>query len=78
MRRIVPFVLSPLFFSVVVCAQPRPDPAEQIARLEARVAEGHANVQERVTLVNLYFQVRNIEGRRQHVLWLIENHPDTG
>jgi thiol-disulfide isomerase/thioredoxin len=79
MRTIVPFVLSPLFLSISLCAQPpRPDPAEQIARLEKRVADGHATVQERVNLINLYFQEKNVEGRRQHVLWLIENHPDTG
>jgi thiol-disulfide isomerase/thioredoxin len=79
MRTIVPFVPSLLFFSISLYAQPPlPNPAEQIERLEKRVADGHSIVQDRVNLVNLYFQQKNIEGRRRHVLWLIENHPDTG
>ncbi len=74
MRTIVSFVLS-VFCAAGVFAQP-PNPAAQIERLEKRVADGHSVVSERVTLVNLYFQQRSIEGRRRHVLWLIENHPE--
>ncbi len=79
MRTIVPFVLSLLFFSISLYAQaprPTPTPAEQIERLEKRVAEGRAIVQERVTLVNLYALQGNVEARRPHVFWLIENHPE--
>jgi hypothetical protein len=74
MRTIVAFVLTAVW-AVALHGQP-PRPAEQIERLEKRVADGHSVVSERVTLVNLYFQQRNVEGRRRHVLWLIENHPE--
>jgi hypothetical protein len=72
MRTIVPFVLA-----LALYAQPPLTPTQQIDRLEKRVADGHSITSERIALVRLYFTQRNIEGRRRHVLWLIENHPET-
>jgi tetratricopeptide (TPR) repeat protein len=77
MRTIVPFVLSPLVFSVILAGQPpRPDPAEQIARLEKKIADGSEPPQDRITLLNLYKNARDVEGRRRQLLWLTEHRPE--
>jgi len=77
MRTIVPFVLTPLVLSIFLCAQaPRPSPAEQIERLEKRVADGREAPQDRITLLNLYKNTRDVEGRRGQLLWLTEHRPE--
>lgn len=71
MRTIVPFVLS-----IAVFAQPpRPAP-DPIERLEKKIADSQATVQDHVALANLYAARQNDEGRRKEVFWLIENHPE--
>jgi len=55
-------------------AQPGVPP--RIDFLEKRVADGATNVQERITLMNLYLAARNVEKRREQVLWLAGNHPE--
>jgi Thioredoxin len=64
-----------LIFAVALYAQP-PAASDLIARLEKKVSESTATVQDRVTLVNQYFQQRSIEPRRKHILWLAQNHPE--
>lgn len=82
MRSIVPFVLSPFVFGVFLsgvflCAQPPlPNPAEQIARLEKKIADGGETPQDRITLLNLYMNTRDVEGRRSQLLWLTEHRPE--
>jgi len=76
MRTLVAFVLTAALYAQPPRANPNATQAEQIERLEKRVADGHSIVQDHVNLINLYFQQRNIEARRRHILWLIENHPE--
>src|SRR5579864_600997 len=73
MRTILPFVLA-LAIPAVSMAQPGVPP--RIDFLEKRVADGATNVQERITLMNLYLAARNVEKRREQVLWLAGNHPE--
>lgn len=63
--------------SVLAAAQP----AREIARLEASIAQHPEDVEERERLVTLYSRAAPgdeaaQEGRRKQILWLIENRPD--
>jgi len=75
MRTIVPFVLSPLVFGIFLCAQP-PRPNPQIDLLEKKIADSRETVQDRITLINLYVDAHDLEGRRRQILWLTEHRPE--
>jgi hypothetical protein len=84
MRTIVPFVLSRLVFSIfpggvsLYAQPPRPTPttADQIERLEKKIADGSETPPDRITLLNLYKNTRDVEGRRRQLLWLTEHRPE--
>jgi tetratricopeptide (TPR) repeat protein len=82
MRTIVPFVLSRLVFSIFLVGlslygqPPRPNPAEQIERLVKKVTDGRETPQDRIALMNLYMNTRDVEGRRSQILWLTEHRPE--
>ncbi|HWJ39484.1 MAG TPA: hypothetical protein VNT29_00045, partial [Candidatus Limnocylindrales bacterium] len=72
MRTIVPFVLS-LAIAGSAAAQPGVPPIELI---EKKIAAGRDTIQDHITLMNLYTGARNIEKRREQILWLIAHNPE--
>src|SRR5579871_6819041 len=62
MRTIVPFVLA-FAIPAVLIAQPGAPP--QIGFIEKKIADGTENLQDRITLMNLYLNARNVEKRRE-------------
>src|SRR5271168_1750863 len=74
MRTILAFVLA----TIVMSAQsPRQDNTQQIERIEKKLADGTATIQERAQLLNLYFASGKIEKYRDEMTWMIQNHPDS-